>query len=64
MRLSGIISIPTFREKSYADSDKSGIPSVFFLVVESLSRVNAHHQLNKTISVLKDTFNATIFDGG
>ena len=38
-------------------------PSVFILLIESLSRVNAHIQLPKTLNVLKEKYNATFLNG-
>ena len=37
--------------------------SVFILMIESLSRVNAHIQLPKTLSVLESKMNATFLNG-
>ena len=38
-------------------------PGIFILLVESLSRVNAHIQLPKTMTVLRKQYNATILNG-
>ena len=38
-------------------------PSVFLFLVESLSRVNAHVQLPRTVQVLQQRYNATLLQG-
>ena len=49
--------------KYLKDKDDSPPRSIVMILIESLSRVNAHIQLPKTINILKNLYNSTILNG-
>ena len=50
-------------KRKIAQPNSKASPSVFILLIESLSRVNAHVQLPKTLSVLAEKYDATFLNG-
>ena len=49
--------------KTSSDNANSQPRSIFLFLIESLSRVNAHVQLPKTLQVLKNQYNSTFLHG-
>ena len=49
--------------KTSSDKANSQPRSIFLFLIESLSRVNAHVQLPKTLQVLKNQYNSTFLHG-
>ena len=49
--------------KTSSDKANSQPRSIFLFLIESLSRVNAHVQLPKTLEVLKNQYNSTFLNG-